>query len=60
MALSRKHYEMVAAALKDTLEVDSNNRAAVAYLTGKFIVEFSDDNPRFDSERFVKATGLAG
>lgn len=60
MSLSRKHYEMVASALKDCLESEPTNRPAVGFLAGRFIVEFSEDNPRFDGERFLIATGLAG
>jgi hypothetical protein len=59
MALSRKHYEMVAAALKDCLASEPSNRPAVGFLAGRFIVEFSEDNSRFDGERFLLATGLA-
>lgn len=60
MALSRKHYEMVAEALKDCLESEPTNRPAVAFLTGRFLAEFAEDNSRFDGERFLLATGLAG
>lgn len=54
MALSRKHYEAIAAALKDARDFND----PIPYLVGRFIVQFEDDNPNFDAERFVKATGL--
>jgi hypothetical protein len=59
MAMSRKHYEAVAASLKGALE-DGKDRDTVAYMAGRFLVVFGEDNPRFDGERFILATGLCG
>lgn len=57
MAMSRKHYEAVATSLKAALE-SGYDRDTVAFLSGRLLVIFGEDNTRFDGERFIKATGL--
>lgn len=57
MAMSRKHYESVAKSLKGALE-SGYDHDTIAYLSGRLLVIFGEDNARFDGERFILATGL--
>lgn len=72
MALTKKHYEQIAADFKQQLDaiaaakaehylVSDQDIVAVRYLrqlAEKMALDFALDNPRFDRERFLKACGF--
>ena len=54
MALSRKNYEQIAAAISEIL-LEPDERVALVH---RLCREFAEDNPRFDPDRFADACGL--
>ena len=63
MAMSRKHYEDIAAMLRDVKRIESDAPHAKHRLEAIKYVEYciaellADDNPRFDATRFHHAAG---
>lgn len=55
MSLSRKDYEAVAQILKRAKTVELDETAAA--IADGLIQYFTEDNPRFDKVRFLKAAG---
>ena len=60
---TRRHYEDVAAILKDAREIVPSNEtsislAEVGRLEERFVDLFTWDNERFDEERFRKAASI--
>lgn len=57
--MTRKDYELIAATLKNQHRIAANvspvGAAWVEYTTMNLALAFTQDNPRFDRERFVKA-----
>lgn len=51
--MSRKHFEVVARALRGIEDVDARRSAAEALIAVFFV-----QNPRFDAKRFLTACGL--
>lgn len=60
MAVSKKHFEAIAAELRAALELDSNPaaRQSVERVAEGLSNIFARENPRFDRARFLKACGL--
>lgn len=72
MAMSKKHYEAVARRVKDRLDaattehsgglIDSTAKkavhAAMRELARDLAVDFREDNPNFDRQRFLTACGF--
>lgn len=67
MALSKKHYEQIAARIKAAgLQVAKNSRGesytaqmiTLEDLTRELAADFRRDNERFDNYRFMKACGF--
>lgn len=68
MAMSRKNYEQIAAAIKAELASDFDDDVtpreaetadrAVARVAQRLANEFKDDNPRFRFDTFFAAIGL--
>lgn len=62
--MSRKHFEALAAAIAESYYEacqDTHNeaaRAAVCTLAGRIARACSNDNPRFDDRRFLRACGI--
>lgn len=60
MAMSRKHYAAVAAAIqqeRDNWRETPEVQSALSYLVSNLTGVFAADNPAFDRERFQKAAG---
>lgn len=56
MAMSKKHYTAIAAALAPYHEQGSNGvRLMVEHLALDLAKVFANDNPRFDMDRFLSA-----
>lgn len=59
MAMLRKDYEAIAAALKDVLDDVSASEGTLVERVAENLAEvFVNDNDRFDRERFLKAVGV--
>jgi hypothetical protein len=59
--MTRKDYKAIAAVFKATLNsnvVDSNSKD-LTILANSLCIEFKKDNPRFKSELFLEACGVA-
>lgn len=62
--MSRKHFVMVAARIKRTLDETANGvnpaaeRSVLTFLAWGLAQDFAAENPRFDRARFLKACGL--
>jgi hypothetical protein len=53
----KRHYEAVATLLQERLDAAHRleDKEVVLMVTDKFLTMFSQDNGRFNSERFIKA-----
>jgi hypothetical protein len=58
--LSRKDYEKLAAACRETLVLNPKVRPMLITLASSAAEYFASDNPRFDKDRFAKACNLEG
>lgn len=64
MAMTKKHYEMVAHQLSDTRRVNAQlafgpqAEAVRVYVAEALADEFAADNPNFDRAKFLKACGV--
>ena len=56
--MTRKHFEMIASAIRVTKITTKGDDAALRELALNLCVEFYQENSRFNSERFLKACGL--
>jgi hypothetical protein len=73
MAMTKKHFEMIAATLRDELanansiiqtgpkaEAETEGRtAALRNVADALCVKFKHENPLFDRDRFMKACGFS-
>lgn len=57
MALSRKHYVLIAEAIRETYDEEDNThtKATIAIMVSKLAARLNQDNSRFDRTKFVKA-----
>lgn len=57
MAMSRKHYEQIAAEIAEArnLRIDTGERVAIDIVAARLANVFAADNPRFDRGRFLAA-----
>lgn len=70
MAMTKKHYEMVASTIRQQRAIALNwngegaaqdcrlVHASTEAIARVMAVKFADDNPMFDRERFLKACGV--
>lgn len=62
--MTRKDYELLAKVLRESVvhRVDGLGRAYLrkSTLVTDLVVALAEDNPRFDSDRFVEACGSVG
>ena len=59
MALSKRHYEQIAATFKARADAeDDSARGAMRWLARDLAQLFKKDNERFDESRFLKACGF--
>ena len=64
--MSKKHFEMVARILRETVIVDESrvpptrykDRVVIESYARAFAAEFAEENPRFDRARFLTACGV--
>lgn len=56
--MTRKDYEVIAKAIKDTRENYYPESVAVAHVVGVLASRLKEDNPRFDVYKFVEACGI--
>lgn len=63
--MSRKHFEALAAAIREAYEAADERHAngaearrAIAFTAGKVARACADSNPRFDDKRFLAACGI--
>jgi len=57
--MTRKDYQLIAAALKDALSAfDHPKRAGAVLAAQELAYRLRDDNPRFDRKKFLEACGL--
>jgi len=60
--MTRKDYNLLAEVIKDTREefnyLNLSSRELLNALTNKLINRLENDNPRFDSEKFYKASSI--
>ena len=57
--MTKKHFQLVADALKALRQQQGNIQTgseAADFLVGYFSSAFSSENPKFDKEKFLKAT----
>ena len=57
MSMSRKNFEAIASAIKESQECD-NTGELLSVLSMELCRHFRDENPNFDDARFLKACGL--
>ena len=57
MSMSRKNFEAIASAIKESSECD-NTGELLSVLSMELCRHFRDENPNFDDARFLKACGL--
>lgn len=60
--MTRKDYIVIAEAIKDALSYDANEheRSMAQNIANRIAIAMRADNPRFDRERFMTATGAFG
>lgn len=60
MSMSKKDYVAVARIISNTRELcqAKEAREATTYIASDLAREFVKDNPRFDSDKFLRACGL--
>jgi hypothetical protein len=60
MSMSRKHYQEVAAILKDEIEHEplTDSHTALRRIANELADMFKRDNSSFDRARFLRAAGL--
>jgi hypothetical protein len=56
--VTRKDYEVIAKAIKDTRENYYAENLAIAHVVGVLASRLKEDNPRFDVYKFVEACGI--
>ena len=54
--MTRKHFEQTAAIIKAARSQPQHK--AVEYIARQLAVDFADDNPNFDRDRFLTACGI--
>lgn len=57
MAMSRKHYNAIAALLAD-VNVNHSGSTVRKFIASGLVDILGEDNPRFDAERFLIASGF--
>lgn len=60
MSMSKNNYVAIAATIKNIRELcqAKEAREAITYIASDLAREFVKDNPRFDSDKFLRACGL--
>ena len=56
--MTRKHFEMIANAIRVTKNTTEGDDAALRELALNLCVEFRRENSRFNANRFLEACGL--
>lgn len=60
--MTRKDYQLIAAAIRDTATVCApdmaNTHALMRVLTGRLATDLAQENPRFDRAFFLEACGV--
>ena len=56
--MTRKDYQVIAQAIKDTRENYYAENLAIAHVVGVLASRLKEDNPRFDVYKFVDACGI--
>jgi hypothetical protein len=56
--VTRKDYELIAKAIKDTRENYYAENPAIAHVIGVLASRLKEDNSRFDVYKFVEACGI--
>ena len=58
--MTRKHFELIANAIRVTKNTTVGDDAALRELALNLCVEFKRENGRFNTNRFLEACGLSG
>jgi hypothetical protein len=56
--MTRKDYQLIARAIKDTRDNYYAENMAIAHVVGVLASRLKEDNPRFDVYKFVEACGI--